>query len=452
MAGGIWTTQDKVRPGGYVNFKNGSIEDIDLSSGVMTIPLELGYGPEQTIVPVTKTANLSQFGYDLKHESMLLLREALKSAKVVLVYRLNKGEVASATVGGSTPPPTEEGQEGGETRTANLSIKAKFSGEFGNEISLVSKQNVDDPTKFIIDTYVSGKLVDSQTADTVENLKVSNYVDFEGTGELSEFTVTLSGGTNGAVTAGDYAGYFEAVQVYDFSYMALPVTDPVIKTAAVSFIKRLRDEEGQKCQLVVPGEDADHEAVINVKNGVKLKDGTVIGRDKATAWIAGASAVCPLNQSLTYTAYPDSIDVDERLTSKETEEAIRRGEFVFTQVRGEARVEADINSLHTFTDDKKNVWAKNEAVRTFDYIANDSKKTFEDFFIGKVPNDVNGREAFRANRIVFFDKLQADGAIQNFDKDSVQVEAGEQPDGMVLIADVQKLNTLEKLYMTVTVK
>ena len=37
-----------------------------------------------------------------------------------------------------------------------------------------------------------------------------------------------------------------------------------IKATAASFIKRLRDEEGYKVQLVVANHDANHEAVINV--------------------------------------------------------------------------------------------------------------------------------------------------------------------------------------------
>lgn len=466
MAGGIWNAQNKIRPGAYINFDNGAIEEIDLrGGGLMTIPLELPYGPEQEVIPVTKTANLAQFGYDLDHPSMLLVREALKRARVVLLYRLNKGEVAQAVIGSDGKLVAPENVKVTQTsddetevtwdeseNIEGLQIKAKYSGEFGNELSVVSKIYVNDPEKHSIEIYLAGKLVEAQTASTVEDLRESKYVEFSGSGELSEFTVTLSGGSNGEVTVQDYADYFDAIQVYDFGYMALPVDDVAIKNAAVSFIKRLRDEEGLKCQLVLAGVDADHEAVINIKNGVILNDGTKISPAQATAWVAGASATIGRGQSLTQQAYDDAKDVNPRLVSSEIEKGIQWGEFMFTLVRGEARVESDINSLHTFTDEKKNVWAKNEAVRTFDYIANNTREVFEDCYIGKVNNDNEGREAFRGDRIIFFENLQEEGSIQNFDKETVKVAPGEQPDAMLLTVDVEVLNTLTKLYMTVSVQ
>lgn len=432
MAGGTFTAQDKLRPGAYINFENGQIEDINLSGNLMTMPLELDFGPEQEVVPVTKS-NVGQFGQALSHANMLLLKEAFKRVDVVLVYRVNKGEKAKAT-------------------DSAMKIEANHSGVLGNSISIVAKATVDDPTNFLVETYVAGALVHSQSARKIDELAANTFVTFSGTGDLEAVNVTLTGGTNGTTTVDDYAGYFEALEVYEFAYMALPVSDTAITQAAVSYIERLRDKEGKKCQLVVAGVDADHESVINVKNGAKLADGTLISAAQATAWVAAASTAIGYGKSLTQQVYEDAVDANPRLSNQVIEEGIRLGQFMFTPVRNTVRVETDINSLHTLSDDKKAVWAKNEAVRTFDYIANDTKKVFEDNYIGKVGNNADGREGFRANRILFFESLQNQGAIQDFDKDSVQVSAGEQPDGMVLTAEVTILNNVEKLYMTVTVQ
>lgn len=433
MAGGTWKTQDKIRAGAYINFTDGAITESDLSvKEKITMPLILDFGPEKQIFPISKGTNLDLLISSNK-ESELLIKEALKQAKIILACRVNVGEIAKATV------------------NENVDIKAIYSGELGNSLSVTSKKDINNAKKFIIQTFLKGKLVDSQSVTSFGEFKSNGYITI--TGEtVAEFTTSLENGTNGTTTAKDYADYFKAIETYDFPYMALPVDDTAIKTAGIEFVKTLREDEGLKCQIVVATTAADSEMVINVANGVILADGTKVPAKLATAWVAGASANCSLGESLTYKTYDGAVDALPRMTSTETVSELILGGFLFTLVRGEARVEKDINSLYTFTEEKRSVWSKNEAVRTFDHIANDTKEVFEDFYIGKVQNDELGREAFRADRITFLSNLEATGSIQNFDKDTVQVAPGEDKDAMLLTAEVEVLNTLEKLYMNVSVK
>ena len=433
MAGGTWQTQNKVRPGAYININStGNVGTADSTRGVMTLPLILDFGPEKKVVEVAANTNLTQFGYDLGDPKMLLLREALKQAATVLLYRVGSGAKATVT-------------EGPVTATA------LFGGARGNAINLVSKANVNVTGSFDVETYLAGRLIDTQTAVTVQELKANTLVEFSGEGDLTAFSVSLAGGTDTAPAVQDYMDYFAAIQVYDFNTMALPVTEAAIKTAGASFIKRMRDEEGKKCQLVVAGFDADHEAVINVKNGVKLEDGTVISADQATVWVAGAAAAAGVATSLTYRKYDGAVDVSQRYLNSEVIAALKAGEFVFTEKRGEAVIEQDINSLHTFTSDKGQDFSKNRVLRVLDDIANNTKKTFEDNFIGKVNNDQDGREMFKANRITYFDSLQATGAITNFAAEDVEVVAGEAKDSILMNVAVQPVDAMEKLYMTVQV-
>lgn len=81
MAGGTWTTQNKVRPGAYVNINStGNVGTSESTNGIMTLPLSLDFGPENTVVEVNATSDLTAFGYDLGNEKMLLLREAFNQA------------------------------------------------------------------------------------------------------------------------------------------------------------------------------------------------------------------------------------------------------------------------------------------------------------------------------------------------------------------------------------
>jgi len=433
MAGGTWTTQNKVRPGAYINVRsNGSVGTSESVSGVVALPLALDFGPESEVFEINGSSDLTRFGYDLDHEKLLLLRETLKQAATVLVYRVGTGGKATATEG-------------------DLSITARYGGTRGNEISIVSKENVNTTDAFDVETYLAGRLVDSQTAKTIADLKENRVVNFSGEGELTAFTVKLSGGTNTNPTTHDYMTFFNKIQVFDYNTMALPITDTAVKTAGVSFINRMRNEEGKKCQLVVSGVQADNEAVINVKNGVILADGTRISAEQATAWVAGASAAAGVATSLTYRKYDGAIDVTQRYLNSEIIEALEKGEFVFTEKRGEAVIEQDINSLTTVTPEKSKDFSKNRILRVLDDIANNTKKTFADNFIGKVNNDQDGRELFKADRINYFNMLQEAGAISDFSVADLEVVTGNEKDSIVLNVAVQPVDAMEKLYMTVQV-
>lgn len=433
MAGGTWTTQNKVRPGAYINVRsNGGIGAAESISGVTALPLVLDFGPEEEVVTITAASDLTAFGYDLNDPQMLLLREALKQAATVLVYRVSSGGKAAATEG-------------------DLSITARYGGIRGNAISVVSKDNVNVTGAYDVETYLAGRLVDRQTAKTIEELTANRVVDFSGSGELTAFSVVLENGSNTAATVNNYMTFFSKIQLFDFNTLALPVQDSVTKTAGVSFINRMRNEEGKKCQLVVAGHAANNEAVINVKNGVILSDGTHISAEQATAWVAGASAAAGVATSLTYKKYDGAVDVTQRLLNTEIIEALEKGEFVFTEQRGEVVIEQDINSLTSFTAEKSKEFSKNRVLRCLDDIANNSKKAFEDNFIGQINNDQDGRELFKADRINYFNALQGAGAITGFSADDLEISAGIEKDSIVLNVQVQPVDAMEKLYMTVEV-
>ncbi|WP_279280368.1 phage tail sheath family protein [Enterococcus gallinarum] len=434
MAGGVWTTQNKVRPGAYVNVQgNGKVGTSETASGVVTMPLPLKFGPEAQVVEVTATTDLTPFGYDLSSADLLPLREAFKKASQVLLYRVGTGAKATKTEG-------------------SLTVTALYGGSRGNAISVIITANPNISGAFNVVTYLDGVSVDVQTVKTIAELKANRIVEFGGTGAIAAVSIALEGGTDVAPVANDYAKYFEAIQVYEFNTMALPVEDDAIKAAGASFIKRLRDEEGIKAQLVVANYDADHEAVINVSNGVILADGTKLSAAQCTAWVAGASAAAGVAGSLTYATYDNAVDANPRLTNTDTIDALKAGKFVFTEKRGTAVVEQDINSLHSFTATKGSDFRKNRVLRVLDDIANSSKKTFEDNYIGKVSNNADGRELFKADRIIYFDTLVAQEAIDTFSPDDIAVSAGKEKDSVYLEVAVQPIDAMEKLYMLVVVK
>lgn len=433
MAGGNFTAQNKTRPGAYINLKaNGGTGTSEGTSGIVALPLALPYGPSG-IKEITAISNLDEYASELNQPELLILKETLKRAAKVLLGRVGAGVKASAS-------------------SDALTVNALYAGAGGNNISVVVKADPDDDTVVHVVTYLKGVEKDNQSVKDIKDLVTNKLVSFSGEGKPAVATLTLTGGTSTEPIAADYLDFFSKIQLFDFNTLALPVTDETIKLAGANFIKRLRDEEGRKCQVVVSGYAADNEAVINVKNGVILSDGTVIDAVKATGWVAGATASAGVAQSLTYAAYDGAVDVSPRYVDSDIVSALKAGEFVFTEKRGTAVVEQDINSLVTYGADKSKSFSKNRVIRVLDDIANNTKQTFEDYYIGKVNNDVDGRELFKANRIAYFDSLVARGAIETFSPDDISVVPGNEKDSIYVEVAVTPIDAMEKLYMLVVVQ
>ncbi|WP_213951510.1 phage tail sheath family protein [Tepidanaerobacter syntrophicus] len=441
IGGGTFTVQNKILPGAYINFVSAGRAAQLGSRGVVALPLELNWGPENKVFAVTaedfnRTA-IDIFGYDPTDASLLLVREALKRAKTLLAYRVNSGgQKASATVGG-------------------MAVTAKWGGTRGNDLKVAILTNADDATKVDVVTYLGTMEVDRQTvpADSGSaNLKDNNFVTF---GEAQTLTPTsataLTGGSNGTVDGTAYSNFLNAIEVEAFNVIGYPGTDETIKALIAAFVKRLRYDNGVKIVGVLYQYDGDDIGLINVKNGVILADGTTITGDKAVAWVAGASAGAEVNESLTNVAYDGAVDVDIKYTKSQYEAAIQNGEFAFYADNGKARVLTDINSLVTFGDGVSEDWTSNRVVRVMDGWANDVARIFGERYIGTVTNSDTGRELFKADLVSLAMQYQAIDAISNFESADIVIQQGNGKRDVVVNCALQPNDSMEKLYMTVTV-
>lgn len=438
MTGGTWTVQNKVRPGVYINFNSapqtlGAVGE----RGIATMPLSLPWGATKEIMTIEAGENtLQKLGYPVTAPELLLVRESLKRAKTLLLYRVNSGAKATATAG-------------------DLTATARHDGTRGNDISIVVESNADNEALFDVKTLVAGVVQDIQAVADVAGLEGNDWVTWNASGALEEVAgLPLSGGTNGTATSQDYMDYLSAVETQQFNAMALPSEDAELKSVFASFVRTLREVEGRKATLVVANyPQADYEGVISVKNGVVLENGTTVTAAQATAWAAGAAAGANANESLTYAAYDGAVDANPRYTNTQTIAALQNGEFLFTQDKGRAVVEQDINSLTSFAPEKGRHFAKNRVVRVLDAINNDFADVFSSFYIGKVANDADGRNLLRNECVNYLTGLQNIGAIQNFNSDTdiaVSAIAG-QTDGVLVELSVQPVDAIEKIHITVEV-
>ncbi|WP_010292205.1 phage tail sheath family protein [Clostridium senegalense] len=435
MAGGTWTKQNKIRPGAYINFKSKKNDVNSIGErGVATMPLTLPWGMERQVLEIHSDDDLyKKIGININDENALLIREIFKRAKILLLYRLNEGEKATATL--------EE-----------LTVTAKYSGTKGNDINIVIQNNIDNVSKFELITIFEGNKVDRQIVTDISELKSNDYICFKGTGKLKTTAgLSLKGGTDGTVTNEDYVGYLSSVEPYDFHAMGISTKDSTIKAVATTFIKRLKSE-GRQVQLVLENyPEADCENVLSVKNGVILNDGREVHSEKAVAFITGATAGANVNQSNTYLKYSDAIDVDIKYTDREIEAALLNGEIVFTINNGTVVIEQDINTLKTFTEDKKKDYRKNRVIRTLFEVNNGIKVLWDKNYIGKGNNNEDGRSLFKKDVIKALEQLEKINAIENVESEDVEIKRGEDKDSIIAKVKVQPIDAMEKLYMDVEV-
>lgn len=444
MAGGVWLSQNKTRPGAYINFKavqKGAMTVGD--RGIVAIGLPLSWGAEGKLIEVLSSDLLdgtSQklVGFTAFDAESKLLAGVLKYCYKALVYRMNTGGVkATATIGG-------------------LIATAKYSGTYGNNIIVsVVKDSVTELYSVI--TYVNGATVDNQKVATISELESNDYVDFSAdetpTWEATAGTA-LTGGTDGvAVDATAYPAMLALLRMAKWQTFACLSNNSSIKSNIVSFITQMREDEGRYVQGVVADYDgADYEGIINSVCGAVI-DGVAFSKEDFVTCAAGMTAGANFNESNTAKVIDGATSIIGELTDAEIKAGLQAGKFILsTSTSGKIKVEQDINSLHTYSKDRNYNFSKNRVMRTLDEIGTTTVQTWEDTYMGKVDNDSTGRSLFKADLVQYGNELQRLRGIQEFEGTTdIEVSQGKDLDSVLCTWAVKPVDSMEKLYMTVNV-
>ncbi|MDR9857812.1 phage tail sheath family protein [Paenibacillus sp. VCA1] len=442
MAGGTWVTQNKTRPGTYITFKARQQPFDSLGArGIVAFPAPLPWGDPAGVLVLDAAEYadkaLDIIGFKADDPRIRHITAAVSHAQTVLLYRLGGSGAAKA-----------KATEGALTATA------KWGGTRGNDLQIVVQANIDNAAAFDVVTMLDGEDVDRQTVTKIEDLQPNAFIDWSGTGTLTPTAgVKLTGGADGTASGADFSAALSAFEAYQFNILGVPLTDSTSKQLAVAYVRRQREEEGKKIQAVLVGYPAaNYEGIISLKNSIVTSDGLKVPPEMLLWEIAAMEAAANVNESLTYTAIPNAVDAYPRLTNSETIAALKNGELVITPLDGTAVIEQDINTLTKFTPDRSESFSKNRLMRVLDGLANDIKRIFDRFYIGKVSNNADGRALLKAEIVSYLLRLQGMGAIQNFDSQTdISVSPGVDAESVLVELSIQPVDSIEKIYMTVEV-
>lgn len=432
LGGGTFLTQNKKLPGTYINFVSAARATANLSDrGTVTMPLELNWGPDGVIFTVTQEDFIKNtmkiFGYAYDAPEMKGLRDLFLYAQKAYLYKLTSG---------GTKASCDYGE-------------AVCGGTRGNDLKIVIASNVDDNTKFDITLYLGTTKVDFQTVATAADLVDNDYVKYDKEATLATTAGTsFTGGTNETVTGTAHSAYLALIEAYAFNTMGVITSDSTTLALYRTFIERMRDKVGAKCQVVLYNKAGDYEGVINVKNTVS---DTGANAASLVYWVTGVEGACAVNESCTNKKYDGEFTVNVDYTQSQLEAAIDAGELVLHQVGDDVRILTDINSLVTTTDDKGDDFKSNQTIRVIDQIANDIATLFATKYLGRVPNDSDGRTSLWADVVKLEQSLEDMRAIEDFDESDVEIAQGDTKKDVVINNAITPTNAMEKLYMTVKV-
>lgn len=428
LGGGTFISQNKKLPGSYINFASAQNASSSIGErGIAAMAIEMDWGKDGEIIEVTSQNfakdSLKIFGYDYSNEKLKGLRDLFKNVKKAYFYRLNSGNKATTDI-----------------------ATAKCSGTRGNDIRIVVAKNIDDDTKYDVTTYLGTKEVDKQTVKEVSELVDNDYVTFSM--EALEVTAgkSLEGGTNGDVSGEAHQNFLDKLESYQVNAIGCTVKDESTSNLYVQYAKRLRDEQGIKFQVVLFNNAANYEGVVNVKNT------TVEDESALVYWVTGVIAGCEINKSNTNKTYDGEYTINADYTQAQLETSIDNGEFVLHKVGDEIRVLVDINSLVDTTTEKGEEFKSNQTIRVLDQIASDVASVFNSKYLGKIANNEAGRTSLWSDIIALFKDYQTLQAIENFEDADISVEIGNDKKSVTINTNVQVINAMEKLYMTVVVE
>ena len=373
--------------------------------GIVAMPLVLDYGEGHKVISLQASSNFKEIlGYSLEASELILLKEAFKRAKQVLIYRLNSGEHATCKTPCLTLTAKYPGTRGNALTVYIVPYKqwqqkwgqVSKSG-VGEERGQVSKSGVGEErgqvfkkgVRYVVVTRLQGEVVDWRGVNEIGELKENSYVTFEVGNKLWEvddvMEFRLDGGMDYKVSSKEWEGFLETIRRYEWRAMAIATEENRVKRKVTEFIKGLREVEGRGVYAVMAhyGE-ANHMGVISVANGVKLADGMQLTRYECTAWMAGVVASAGLRQNEAQFIYEEAVEVDKRFNKAQVNKLIEDGHIVFVKRSNKIGIAEDINTFKKFTPKWGEAYHRNAFVRMIDVMKYDLHRMMKIYYLGSI--------------------------------------------------------------------
>lgn len=448
MAGGTFISENKVRPGAYINFKSVATPQLVVGDrGIATVAMSMTWYNEGEVVDVLssdllETKSRKLLGYTaFDTAESLVARTILSNCYRCLFYPLNTG---GAAAGGTI---------------SGITLTAAKKGTSGNKITVQISEN--KLGTYDVKTFFSGVQVDAQTVKDLKAIENNDFVIFDtaSASELEEQAgTTLTGGTDGTAEASTaFPKYFEVMRRKKWQTMAIITDHTTVNPLAKEFIEQMREDEGRGVQVVIYDEadgTYNYEGVIVTDQSLTI-NGEELKAELVPALIAGVTAGAAINQSNTFKVIEGCTAMSPEYSNTEIIDKLNAGKLVFSMnINDNIVIEKDINTYHEFEPEKNYTFSKNRAIRVMDEMRESVRKTWETSYVGKVSNTTENRASFKADVVQYVEQLQNLDAVDTEYQanENITVERGDKVDAVrAYIYELPVIDGMEILYMTVQI-
>jgi Phage tail sheath protein. len=420
----------QILPGTYVDVVAGERTTASAVTGVVSMPYEMDWGDKITVINKGDSTAVS-LGYDISNPKVKCVNEVMNYATKLILYRSNISTGVKATA----------------TLASGITATAKYVGLRGNDLSVTVSGSTGAWT---IKTYLAAVEKDSQIVATSADFVANDWITITGTGTLAAITVSLTSGANGAIQTATVDDYITEMQKYEFNVIAYLGESSNTRTKLQAFVNDQRNKDNM-IQMVMNGVAADNKAIYN-STTPGITENYNLTALEACSTLAGIVTKQGVTGSLTH--FNNIIgwtDVGTKLTYEQQQAAVTAGQLIVVMLYGIPTVLYDINSLTTFTDTNPKDFRKGLVVRTLDKYVIDLKKLLDTRAIGKIRRSTNGKNQIKG---MIADMTSTNyllpGYIENFTADDVTITDGADGDEIIITVGIQVVDTVDKIYVTVT--
>lgn len=203
-------------------------------------------------------------------------------------------------------------------------------------------------------------------------------------------------------------GYTEALTRLGnkkWNYLAIPGISPADASTVASWIKSKRTNDKKTFKAVLPNSESDHEGIINFTTEGIVVGGKTYSASEYTCRIAGILAGLPFTRSATYFVLNE---VESIIESETPSEDIDNGQLILINDGENIKIGRGVNSLTTTTIEKAEDFKKIKVLEVMDMITDDIRDTFNNSYVGKVPNTYDNQTLFFTSVNAYFKGLSGD--------------------------------------------
>lgn len=442
--------EKKVRPGTYYRYTNiGTSQDAGAMNGICAIVIQASWGPSGVVTLHDTSQSIKEtYGTGAGVDAAAMLKTA--GAQRVYVYRIPGGTAANAILGEAVKVTAKHPG----TRALIVKVQAKPGDATKKQVLVIEGTTQLEKFEFAASQT-------DETAAMIAAVENSEYITIEvvEAGIVPATEVELKNGADPTVKAENYLAGFQALESYGFNTLSTDSEEIDVAVLLSTYANEVSQTGKNFIAVVGAPTTTDFETrktnaksfndhrVVYFGSGFVMSTGEKINGALAISYTAGMIAATPANESIVHSVVKNAVDLTERLTNAEYEDAIKCGLLLLSAgPDGQIWFDSGVNTLTTLAATQDEGWKKIKRTKVrFELFDRIDKVTAP--LVGKVNCDADGIAAVIQAGMGVIKNMVAEKKV--FDT-TVMIVDPDNPyagDSAWFLIQTDDIDSLEKIYL-----